>query len=292
MIIYPDSVLAEARHSKLIGCAPPSPPSGEGCLNCGDIGSVFAWRVTGGPYKGVPNVYSESIHYIDDVEGMPPGWYTGHLESYPCPACSGNKNAHYLIKLSGLEDEELTLGLGNFWPVEGKVDAHDLAAGYIKATPYPVGFVTLYGANGVGKSFLLKILANELRQKNIPVAYRTMGVILAECRSTFDDEAKRSETSDSIINFYSSVRVLLLDEVDRVNPTRWALDTVFQLLDNRYRRMDSRLTVLATNKNPNNMGEDFKYLTSRMNDGLIIPVTGVDMRLQRGEQFHIWRDDE
>lgn len=282
-MIFPDGWKAEARlrPGKIRVLVPSIPPNCK-CLNCGDLRTVSVLKIDGGPYNSVPQ--GGPAHYITD--GLPTGWYTGTTESVPCPVCAGNKNEKFLLELSGLQDEELEWGFGNYWGKEGKDSAKRFMQG-VAIDPKPAGFVTLFGDNGVGKTFLMKITVNELRQASVPAAYRSMAGILAEARETFDDEARRRETADSIIAHYAGVQALFIDEVDRVNLTPWAKEVVFGLLDTRYQRMKNRLTVLATNKAPDELPEVFKYLVSRMMEGLLMPVEGADMRLPHSQQAEL-----
>ena len=286
-MIFPDNWVAEAklRPGKIIGSVPTMPQTCK-CLNCGDLMSVAIFRIDGGPFPSVPQFATS--RYINDIPGMTPGWYTGKSEEAPCPVCAGNKNEKFLLELSGLYEDELDWGFGHYWPKDGKDSAKRIMQD-LAANPRPVGFVTLYGEHGVGKTYLMKIAVNELRQAGIPAAYRTLAGLLSEARELYDEEVRR-KSAESLIDEYSSIQVLCLDELDKVKLTTWVQETVFRLLDTRYARMGDRLTVLATNKHPEELGDALRYLISRMDDARckVINVGGADMRAPR-EQESLWR---
>jgi chromosomal replication initiation ATPase DnaA len=75
-----------------------------------------------------------------------------------------------------------------------------------------------------------------------------------------------------------SLPVLCIEEVDRVNLTGWARETLHRLLDARYNQRRELLTVLASNLAPEQLPADFGYLASRMRGGQVVEVAGLDMR--------------
>ncbi len=71
--------------------------------------------------------------------------------------------------------------------------------------------------------------------------------------------------------------VLALDELDEFNTTPWAMERFMRLMDERWRAMDSRLTLCATNSRINALPEK---VASRLRDGRaqIVETAGSDQR--------------
>jgi DNA replication protein DnaC len=71
--------------------------------------------------------------------------------------------------------------------------------------------------------------------------------------------------------------VLAVDEVTRFNDTGWSREQLFVIIDTRYRRRKSHLTLLATNDNPTEeLGTDDNvgYVFSRIRQGCPLELRG------------------
>lgn len=244
------------------------------CMNCGGGGFMYAFLKEGGPYRRPFNNTKQTLKYLDD------GWYTGETHSDYCPVCSGNKREEFLLRNCGIEGGDLNLRLEKF-KVEKRGFAEKAAAKEVATyvlsdgtTTHPNGFVTFWGEYGVGKTLLLKMLINGFRLCGKLACYISAADMLAEVRSTFGTDTP----SETMIAFYRDVPVLCVDEVDRVNVTQWTQETLFRVLDWRHQHKGRLLTVLATNTNPTLMSESFQYLASRMSEGMVQEVGGVDVR--------------
>ena len=143
-------------------------------------------------------------------------------------------------------------------------------------SPLPIGLYTFWGGYGVGKTTLLKALTNGFRIAGVPAVYRRMTDILNEVKDTYSNDSKQA--AQHLIKSYQNYRAVFIDEVDRIYKTNWSLDTTFTLLDDRYSRQETALTVLATNANPDELEEDFPYLASRLREGVVIEIGGADVR--------------
>ncbi len=139
----------------------------------------------------------------------------------------------------------------------------------------PQWFVTLLGPNGRGKTHLMTALVNACVAAGHPSVYLTTAELLDELRTTFSPKSNLdfSKLFDSAKN----AKVLALDEFNRFNPTAWALEKLFELIEYRYRKGDELMTVFASNQT----FEDFEpYIASRMQDRrcLVFTIDGPDMR--------------
>lgn len=235
------------------------------CPNCGGIGMMSAFVVADIAPKGSNLVLSVIQGKIK----------LGYRARAFCPACKGDARGAWLIRYSGLSGADLDIRLEQFKPLAGKADAHKRAGELLGLTPAPVGFVSFYGGFGTGKTMVLKALVNGFRLAGIPAVYTTMADILAEARSMFSDPSQ--DAAEALIRRYRHHRALAIDEIDRINPTGWAQETTFRLMDARYQARDVVLTVLACNSDPANMPAGLEYLGSRMAEDMI-QVAGLDMR--------------
>ena len=179
-------------------------------------------------------------------------------------------------EISGLNDKDLEIRIEQFIPVKGKKNAREMANLLLAMTPSPKGFTTFYGDYGTGKTMLLKALVNGFRITGITSSYIRMADCLAEVREQFDSGAKAAEI---ILEKYQNIKVLAIDEIDRVNWTAWAKEAAFRILDERYEKKYIQLTILATNKSPDEFPEELGYLVSRMRSGDIVKLEGDDMRV-------------
>jgi len=248
---------------------PPEAPYGRGCPNCGDMKVIYAFYGDGNTFKYPPGL-GKPAHFIDGQ------WRTGETRGLPCPVCAEHKEADFLQRNCGLAGVDLDIRLASFDPLSGKEDALHMAQGILSQVPNPAGMITYFGGYGRGKTHLLKALVNGFRVAGVYATYRKLSDLLAEVREGYDDKA--SEAAEDILTRYKSLRVLAVDEVDRVSWTPWSREATFRLLDRRYEMQRLTLTILATNADPAKMPSDLEYLGSRMQAGIICEVGGIDMR--------------
>jgi DNA replication protein DnaC len=132
---------------------------------------------------------------------------------------------------------------------------------------HPSGFVLLAGPYGCGKSHLLVAAINAAVKNNKTALYIDSARMLSAIRSTFG--GNNSTTELMVMSRFSQVRVLAIDELDRVGGTDWATATLFQIINDRYNGaahgtgLDTRLTLMATNSKFKSLDS---YLQSRLND--------------------------
>lgn len=272
--IWPSEFIADAkaRPGRVIGLEVDAPAILSDCQNCGGLEVLYAYYVEGGPYKNAPGAGKVS-RWFDD------GWYTGELKASACPVCAGSKKNLWMERVSGLTGADLNIRIENFrvgGMFAGKEHAREIACGLLALTPAPYGFVTFWGNYGTGKTTLLKALVNSFRVAGVLSVYIRMADLLASVRDTFGDSARGA--AESLIAEYRGVRVLAIDEIDRVNLTSWASETMFRLVDWRYEQQDTILTVAATNTAPELMPREYQYLASRMTGGVVVELAGADVR--------------
>lgn len=269
-IIYPSEFMSEARAfpGTVFACEPPAPSNPNDCPNCGGRGYLYVQVKQSKAFNSPPGG-TKPVAYLND------GWYQVETRGAPCPVCNGDAKYRHLLENCGLSGRDLDVTLTNFKPLPGKAESRALIGNLLGMNLHPQGFVTFHGSYGVGKTMLLYALVNGFRAVGLLAYYTTMADLLATVRDQFDDGGRAAE---ALLLQYRHLKVLCLDEVDRVNLTPWARETIFRLLDGRYKQQAGVLTVMATNTNPASMSGDWGYLASRMTAGEVVEVGGVDVR--------------
>jgi DNA replication protein DnaC len=283
--IWPKELLVYQSNPKAIPLA--SGPYPQLCPNCGGHRMMMVYVIDGGPYKSPDG----RVKWLD-LPPDPPnpqtpsvsGWYSGRLEVAPCPVCAGGQMDEYLRRNCGLSGDDLEISLSDFRTngnLSGKAKALSVAQSLLAMNQQTRGFVTYIGGYGVGKTHLLKAIVNGFRKIRVMARYSTMADLLADVRERFGDDHGVRAVEDAIaeINRY---RVLCLDEIDRVNLTGWAKETIFRLINYRYENQHQVLTVIATNMRIEDMPPEFGYLASRLRSGVVVEVPGPDMRPAQG----------
>lgn len=143
------------------------------------------------------------------------------------------------------------------------------------------GMVMLIGGYGQGKTLVGKILIAEALRQGKSAAYANMARILDDIRLAFDSPEAKSTELIRRMDWWNGLRVLFIDELDKMNRTDWAQERMFELLDRRYTRAvrEEALTVVATNSALDDLDG---YLRSRLMDnrlGPIVELQGADGRL-------------
>ena len=79
-------------------------------------------------------------------------------------------------------------------------------------------------------------------------------------------EGRRHESSYRRLVNFEKVSVLALDELDKINPTKWVVEQLTDLLDARYRLAEDEAggTLIAMNSDPAQQPE---WIASRLLDG-------------------------
>lgn len=266
-IQLPPEAIEAARASRARVILNEIEPTIGGCANCGGTGNIYLQFETQNRGQGVV------ITWLDGAKI----YVTGH--TYPCPICSAdNRRAmlEYAWNNSGLDFNERQWRIAHVAGMIGKENAYQAALDLLAHTPAPAGLVTLFGDYGRGKTGLLKSLTAQFILAGVSARYVRAADLLADIRSTYGDDTAMSE--QQIVARVGSLRFLAVDEVDRIPSTDWAMSTMMRILDTRYSRRAWCATMIATNKHPDMLGEQWGYLSSRLRDGARVPMGGEDLR--------------
>ncbi len=194
---------------------------------------------------------------------------TGFGELAPCICIYdviAAKRLARLVRISGMQEQELTLTLDNVSERDAIADAMTEAR---RIVDDPYGFLTLWGGVGNGKTLILQAVVNELRQRvGMEGAYVRFKDLLDYIRAGFDDrDGEGSERQR--YQFLRSVPVLAIDEVDKARMTAYAFEFRSAFLDDRYRlaKAGQAVTLFALNADPREMPPD---IYDRLRDGRFV----------------------
>ena len=198
-----------------------------------------------------------------------------------CPACWEGFLPEYLEKLSGLSSRMLSWSLGGMIQDAGRRPAQRAARRFVRD---PRGWMTVWGEFGVGKTYVLASVVNELRQQEKAAMYVVAPDLLDAWRQAYDPV--NPVGFDALFAKVRDVPVLALDELSQVKMTAWGLEKLFQLLDYRYRESAWLGTVISLAFEPTSDAAPADWppqadaILSRMREwpDRIIEVSGGDVR--------------
>lgn len=159
------------------------------------------------------------------------------------------KRIGYLMKMSGIKRIKL---LEEFdWAFNPKIP-RDRIMEFINTEwlKKPCNLVII-GPAGVGKTHIAKSLCHDAIIKGHQTIFITL----------FDLTAKlsRAKSVYSLIEYYSKVSILCLDELGYVFPTKEQADSIFQIIS---KRTEVGSTIITTNLIPSNWGKIFDSVTA------------------------------
>lgn len=150
-------------------------------------------------------------------------------------------------------------------------------------------WLTLHGANGVGKSHLLAATVQAAIERGISARYTVMADILTHIKKGYNPSAT-AVTEDGFWDSLLQVGVLAIDEVDRAYWTPWARQKFEELVG--WRDTHPGITLFATNKdladNTVPLLDDAPgYIESRMwrQGNLVLRIQGSDKRRYVAHHF-------
>ena len=111
--------------------------------------------------------------------------------------------------------------------------------------------LVLIGPSGVGKSHLASAFCYKAIQKGIPTAFITCFDLV--------NKLKRSTSKHTMLLYYSTVKLLCLDELGYVFPTQEQANDIFQIIS---KRSELAPTIVTTNLIPSQWGKIFEASTA------------------------------
>jgi DNA replication protein DnaC len=138
----------------------------------------------------------------------------------------------------------------------------------------PEGWLVLEGSYGCGKTHLAAAIGNERLAKGDMVLFITVPDLLDHLRSTYGPTSEIDY--DEMFDRIRGAQLLILDDLGSENPSQWAGEKLFQLLNHRYSR--HLPTVITTNVDLDRI--DGRIRSRMLDEGLIrrAPITAPDYR--------------
>lgn len=159
------------------------------------------------------------------------------------------KRIAYLMKRSGIKRVKLLTDFD--WTFNPKIPRDKLMEFMHTDWLNRPSNLTLIGPAGTGKTHVATALCHDALTKG----YQTVFINL------FDLTAKLSKAKStySLIEYYSKVAILCLDELGYVLPTKEQADFIFQIIS---KRTEIATTIVTTNLIPSNWGKIFDTTTA------------------------------
>ncbi len=177
--------------------------------------------------------------------------------------CKAGEDARRLQALSGLIGAELVIRLKDL-DTAGRPGTEQMLRACRAFIERPSGMVTLWGGVGNAKTMALQAVVNELQA--LGAVYVTAFDLLSYIRTAFSarQEVQDDDAYSRLLRF-ERVKILAIDELDKVRVTDWVTEQLTDLIDKRYRGgIDGSLgTLLAMNRDPADQPE---WIASRLLD--------------------------
>lgn len=190
-------------------------------------------------------------------------------KAFPCPTC----NQAQIQIISGLTGQERQIRLSDIETDrrEGTRKAVEAAMRFIEN---PVGFLSLHGGFGNGKTTILMATVNALVNKGIEARYITAAALMGYLRESFNDQTKQSDYER--LHELAALPVLVIDELDKLRDTPYSRELQQELINRRYRDAGTMGTVLAWNGELNDL--PWGAVASRVSEFVVVHNTDSDMR--------------
>jgi DNA replication protein DnaC len=136
----------------------------------------------------------------------------------------------------------------------------------------------LYGSVGTGKTTLAMLVSKAALDAGRSVAIYSLPRLLAEIRTTFDDDSDRTYTS--LLDRLAEVDLLHVDDVGAEKTSEWVLEQLYAIINARYE--EERSVLITTNLERDALAEQITERTvSRLEEMCeVLPLWGADARRQ------------
>jgi DNA replication protein DnaC len=138
-----------------------------------------------------------------------------------------------------------------------------------------------HGPVGTGKTSLAMLVSKAALDAGRTVAIYSLPRLLAEIRTTFDEDSIHSYTE--LLDRLTGVDLLHIDDVGAEKTSPWVLEQLYALINTRYE--EERAVMITTNLERDQLAEQINERTvSRLEEMCeILPIGGRDLRQQTYE---------
>ncbi len=159
------------------------------------------------------------------------------------------KRIRYLLHRSGIKRIKR---LEDFdWKFNPQLPRNEIMTLHQSSWASEVKNAILIGPSGVGKSHLASAICYQAIQKGIPTAFITCFDLV--------NKLKRSTSKYTMSQYYSTVKLLCLDELGYVFPSQEQANDIFQIIS---KRSEIASTIVTTNLIPSQWGKIFEAATA------------------------------
>lgn len=159
-----------------------------------------------------------------------------------------------LFSISNIGDKFLNASFDNFEIRQGAENAYKIAKHHAEHfDDYGFESIMLWGEPGNGKTHLAAAIHNRLIARNKVVVFISMPELLGKIKATFNRNNK--ETEQQILKALNICDLLIIDDLGAEKTSDWVQETVFTIIDNRYRRKKPILTT--SNVSPNDYIDEY-----------------------------------
>ncbi|MDP2710909.1 MAG: ATP-binding protein [Solirubrobacteraceae bacterium] len=136
-----------------------------------------------------------------------------------------------------------------------------------------------FGSVGTGKTTLAMLVSRHALEAGRSVAIYSLPRLLAEIRTTFDDD--RGTSYVDLLDRLTQVDLLHIDDVGAEKTSPWVLEQLYAIVNARYE--DERSVIITTNLERADLAEQINERTvSRLEEMCeVLPLWGADGRTQR-----------
>ena len=159
------------------------------------------------------------------------------------------KRMRYLLQRSGIKRIKLIEEFD--WKFNPRLARNEIMGFSESAWLTESKNLVLIGPSGVGKSHLASALCYKAIQKGIPTAFITCFDLV--------NKLKRSTNKVTMLQYYSTVKLLCVDELGYVFPTQEQANDIFQIIS---KRSEIASTIVTTNLIPSQWGKIFETSTA------------------------------
>jgi len=196
----------------------------------------------------------------------PPVGHPDFGKLFPCPDCNAAAATQGSRQLPGLTDLERQRRLDDI-EIEGRPGTGLTVQACREFAAHPSGILTFCGGPGNGKTLALQATTNELVLLEVEAVYIKGFDLIHHIQEAFDDKGQvKSGSAYDRFKHFAHVKVLAIDDLDKVHDTSWAISHLTALIDERYRmgQEPGYGTLIAMNKEPELLPA---WVTSRLRDG-------------------------
>lgn len=168
-------------------------------------------------------------------------------------------------------------------PRKNMENVYEVCAEFAHGFGKKPGNLLLFGAPGLGKTFLSAAIAREVSGEGWSVVYDTAVHIFEKFESQKFGRGEDDEISADV-NRVMNCDLLILDDLGTEMTTTFVQSALYQIINTRL--MEKRSTILNTNLMPRELGQRYSpQIASRIEGEYeILPFFGQDIRLLKREQ--------